>query len=388
MYKTIKEPISYKIVNINSNLGKDILKKYIYNLIGGKGKKKKLNKRICALNTKSGRCVTSKKWNHDKCILSNKNFYKKKKIKNNVKICSLAQTIKQACDKKKKNIFIKNIDCFDSNITIHLDNEDSILYNYLDKNYILYKSGKWPKNLDLIKQTNVNNWYAHQSSWFSTYKVANEYANSDWGREQQFSILKFSTIRPVKLFFLYSHQNLDNLYKKIKKDIKNIKQLYNKYKKNKNKLRYYQNKLYNLEMKLDVVCITTGINVTYKEQIKLLRKWGNIITNDDNYDVNKELDKRINEYWIKCDLNKMLFDFNGKASIINYNNLATIGPRKQDLMRISFNTDLDKLLINTICEYYNVDGYYSPGLPTIFHKDNKLIEEIALIMPRDIVRIN
>ena len=141
-------------------------------------------------------------------------------------------------------------------------------------------------------------------------------------------------------------------------------------------------------MKLDVLSITTGINVTFAEQIILLRKWGNIITNDDNYDVNEELDKRIDKFWIKCNLNNIFFDLNGKPCIINYKDLATIGPRKEDLMRISFNTELDKLLINTICEYYNVDGYYAPELPTIFHKDNKLIEELALIMPRDIVRID
>jgi hypothetical protein len=270
--------------------------------------------------------------------------------------------------------------------------ENNIDIITIPKGTLLYKAGKWPNvqtDVELkriINQTSVSNWFAHQSSWLSYYEAAVDYATSAWGKREGYKVVSFRLTKPVKMFFLYSKNNLDKLYNLLEKDLQESKDKIVK-SQSVNETVFYFNKLNELQMKLDIMKLTTGINTDFATQLKLCKKWGNIITNDPTYDVDKEIDKRITDFWGGCNPNKMFFEKDGKPAILNFNNFCTVGPREEDLTRVSFNTNLDKVMISTICEYYNVDGYSAPALPTVFHKDNKLDEELAFIMPRDVIEV-
>ena len=333
------------------------------------------------------KCNKIRNKKYKKRNLRNKRKYSKKlNINGGGQICGLEVDIPQLYNIKMLCGDYTSPNIIDFNCTPYMLEsmsilpEDKIDIITIPAGTMLYKAGKWPnvktdnELREVINQTSVNNWFAHQSSWLSYYKAAVDYANSDWGKREGYKVVRFKLTKPVKMFFLYSKNNLDKLYKSIEK---NLQQSKDKIVKSRtvNETVFYFNKLNELQMKLDIMKLTTGINTDFATQLKLCKKWGNIITNDPNYNVDLEINKRISDFWGGCDPNKMFFEKDGKPAILNFNDFCTVGPREEDLTRVSFNTNLDKVMISTICEYYNVDGYSAPALPTVFHKDNKLDEK-------------
>ena len=97
LWNKIYNPETHTIIDLNTKQGEATLRKYLlFNTLGGGKINKQQPKKACAINVKSGRCSTSNIWEHDNCILSDKN-YCKMKVKEKIGI------------KKIKKIKIKKI---------------------------------------------------------------------------------------------------------------------------------------------------------------------------------------------------------------------------------------------------------------------------------------
>ena len=150
---------------------------------------------------------------------------------------------------------------------------------------------------------------------------------------------------------------------------------------------YYNNlKIRERNLWMDVLKLTMGINADYEEQIKLLRRYGNVITNDYSYHPEDEISKRLginppnSFYFTQNDDPSVPYELQG--------NYAQWGPEKHQLNRISFVTDIDKLLCEIIATYTNSPGYIAPDMPSLWHLDGDLEPEIAVFNARDTVEIN
>ena len=79
LWNKIYNPETHTIIDLNTKQGEDTLRKYLlFNRLGGGKINKQQRKKACAINVKSGRCSTSNVWEHDNCILSDKNYCKMK----------------------------------------------------------------------------------------------------------------------------------------------------------------------------------------------------------------------------------------------------------------------------------------------------------------------
>ena len=298
-------------------------------------------------------------------------------------------------------------------------NTDGLVIGVIPKNTIIFKSmffsdeqyKKFQADASelarTLSQDNVENMYANGTSWFSNYEVAKKYASATWAK--QYRLTKFRTIKQLKLFYLYSESNIKKLNGKIEADL--LEQLA-KFKDAQSKhqdqtlLDYLNLTIQDLRVRLDIIGITTGYGLTYSEQIEKLLKYGDFFTNDPSYHVKEQISNRIEKYWPKCDISNIFFtmseggngNINNDVNVRNARNvrnavalqfadLCTIGPRKHDLNRISWTTDMDKIMTSTITKYFNVDGYCAPTIPTLFHKDCKLDEEFGIAIPRDTVEV-
>ena len=278
------------------------------------------------------------------------------------------------------------------NITLNFDTD--IIIAYIPKDTFLYKAMTLPTHEDIddlrnkLDQRNILNRFANQPSWFSNEKAATGYAEEEWAKKLNYKVVQFKVTKDIKLFYLYSTYNLKLLKKSIETKINNIDDKSTATSDPNTKI-YFTNEKYRLKSQLEILQLTTGIDVTFSKQIELCRKWGNILTNDPKYNVNTEIDDRINKYWKCTDVNNMYYaNEKNEPSVINFNNLCTVGPREEDITRISFTTDIDKNMVNTIYEYFNVDGYTTPPIPTVFHRDNLFAEELALVSPRDVLEVD
>lgn len=270
---------------------------------------------------------------------------------------------------------------------------NDIFYRYLPENTKLYKALVIPSD-GLPSQQSVLNTYATRHGWFGTIEVAEEYANSDWGQSQGYQVMEFDTIKDLKLFQLNIHSNIQYLYESIIDDIawyKSQNDTINTEIYDPQSIEYAI--LYNTELIkqkelwLDILQLTLGINVDYNKQIELLLKYGNTITNDYSYHPQDEIIKRLhgeepNEYfWVK-----MNNDYNTNKYILKSYYNTTWGSDEDYLNRISFVTDIDRILCDIIATYTNTDGYIAPDMPSLFHANGRLSAEIALFKSRDAVK--
>lgn len=218
----------------------------------------------------------------------------------------------------------------------------------LPSNFILYKGFS---NINNINNTNnINNLKASKEGWFSTKEVAKMYGK----------VFRFKTIRKLRLFVLNDFDNLKILFNKINFKIQN-------YMKTK-KINYVKMKEHLHDM--EVLRITTGIYCTYFRQKQLL----------ENFDrhVKQKLTRKVK---IK-NYSKQIFKINNNK----YSNLYL------DLNRISIATYVDILMLKMLNKYFNIDGYISYKVPSLWefgewsHKGNNKIpyldEEIALNIQR------
>ena len=85
-----------------------------------------------------------------------------------------------------------------------------IAYRKYQKGLKLYKAMRKPKNHPASQQ-DIANLYANGDTWFGDKKVAEDYANSTWGKANGYVVFTFETYREIRLFRLEVQENWDEI---------------------------------------------------------------------------------------------------------------------------------------------------------------------------------
>lgn len=162
-----------------------------------------------------------------------------------------------------------------------------------------------------MKKTNLLtsdplNYRAQQLAYFSTEPVATTYESEVSGDTKKY---EFVTLKPLKLLALLNNNNLKLILKKA------IKEKYD-------------------PEAIKVFMATTGIGMTFEQQIEYFKKIDKIQT----------------------------FDF-PKAKI-NAGLNSIVGTSKGDIHRVSIDTKTDKIMAELICNITKLDGYIASNTPT------------------------
>lgn len=257
----------------------------------------------------------------------------------------------------------------------------------------LYKAMGIPES-GLLAQDDVLNRFALTTNWYSSCEVAQAYANSDWGQSQGYQVVQFATPKALQLIDLGDNDTLGYVWASIESDITWSKsqlaalQGDNPPTTNPEATVVVSQKLAELYQEEEIVQLTTGYHASYATQLYLLVKYGDAITNDFTYNPRTEITKRgisatdtfivdatAPNAWQRATL------LTGSAT--DPGGEVTWGGAFDDLNRISFTTDIDKELTSILGDYLNVDGYYATDLPSLFHLNGRLDEEVGLFIPRD-----
>ena len=257
-----------------------------------------------------------------------------------------------------------------------------------------YKALKIPPS-GLFPQDDVLNTFAVSTNWYSSLEVAQAYADSPWGQSQGYQVVAFDAPKPLKLIDLGDDDTLGYVWAGLESDIRWTEAQLARLQgedpptTNPEAIVVVSQQLDELRQDMAIVQLTTGFNASYATQLELLRQYGDAITNDFSYNPATEIENRgiapgdtfivevaeIANTWQPATLVTGFATDPGGA--------VTWGATVDDLNRISFTTAIDKELTSIIGTYLNVDGYYAGELPSLFHRDGRLIEEIALFIPRD-----
>ena len=257
----------------------------------------------------------------------------------------------------------------------------------------LFKALAIPKS-GLTAQEDILNPYATSTNWYSSRAVAESYANTSWGKEQGFKLVKFAARRDLTLVNLANVNNLGYIAAKLDDDI-----------------AYYQGELATysamlpadsaavalLQVTLDglvrdqkILELTTGFKATYEEQLAMLVELGSTPTFNSEwpgYSPANEIAKRnikgTDTFGLEtagqADSWKPVTLLTGCEA--EPETLVRWGGGAEDLNRISFTTALDKELTRIIERKLNVDGYFSPPAPSLFHGSGRLVEEVGVFDP-------
>ena len=85
-----------------------------------------------------------------------------------------------------------------------------VSYRWYDTGLLLYKAMRKPKSHPASQQ-DIANIYANGDTWFGDKAVAEDYANSAWGKANGYVVFTFETFRPIRLFRLEVQANWDEL---------------------------------------------------------------------------------------------------------------------------------------------------------------------------------
>jgi autotransporter-associated beta strand protein len=257
----------------------------------------------------------------------------------------------------------------------------------------LYKALKIPVS-GLFPQDDILNRFAVSTNWYSSLEVASNYADSDWGRSQGYQVVEFAAPKDLRLIDLGDDDTLGYVWASLESDAAWTESQLARLlgadppTTNPQAVEIVTQKLAELRRDMEIVQLTTGFNASYATQLDLLLKYGDAITNDFTYHPGAEIVRRgispadtfivetaTTSVWQPATL------VTGTTS--DPVDLVTWGGTIDDLNRISFTTDIDKELTSILATYLNVDGYFATELPSLFHRDGRLIEEIGLFLPRD-----
>lgn len=268
----------------------------------------------------------------------------------------------------------------------------ALSYRLVPEGAHFYKAMTLPPG-GLLQEDDIFNVHANSFAWFGSRAVAEGYAHSTWGRDQGYKVVEFGVIKTLKLFRLGDYGNIEYLWTSIGADLtwreKNVALIDKEItdpSARQTALDYNALQMQERRLWRDILKLTTGIHADYAEQIDLVRRFGNAITNDYTYHPGEEITKRLGS----ADPNTFFF-VKGTDQTTPYTlegSDGAWGPAKDQLNRISFVTDIDKLLCEVIAHYTNADGYIAPDMPSLWHQDGRLISEIALFDARDMVTIS
>ncbi|CAF1372322.1 unnamed protein product [Adineta ricciae] len=238
---------------------------------------------------------------------------------------------------------------------------------------VLYKALQFPSS-GVPSQTDVMNIYAARNAWLSNLDGAEQYVRLGYG-----NLMSFQVIKKLKLFDLANRNNWDIIWSKINQQLVSLLQKKDSANKSMKTQRYLQKEIDQLVFQQTILQLTIGYEITWKDQLELLRYYGDVITNNYSYHPEDEIKK------LSCHPEDW-FVINQRPTILKSRN-TTFGGRKQDLNRVGFTTALDRIMVDTICQFVNVDGYYSVPFPNLFHRNGLMTAEIAIHIPRDSLKI-
>ncbi len=258
----------------------------------------------------------------------------------------------------------------------------------------LYKALKIPPS-GLFPQDDVLNRFAVSTNWYSSLDVATAYADSDWGRSQGYQVVEFAAPKALRLIDLGDDDTLGYVWASLESDVRWTEsqlaslQAADPPTTNPEAVALVATKLAELRRDMEIVQLTTGYNASYAVQLDLLRKYGDAITNDFTYHPGTEIVRRGISPGDTFIVEAAAIPGAWQPAILVTGSTAhpvdavTWGGGPGDLNRISFTTDIDKELTSILGTYLNVDGYFASELPSLFHRDGRLIEEVGLFIPRD-----
>ena len=258
----------------------------------------------------------------------------------------------------------------------------------------LYKALKIPPS-GLFAQDDVLNAFAVSTNWYGSIEIAQDYADSSWGQSQGYQVVAFETPKPLKLIDLGDDDTLGYVWASLQSDVRWTRaqlaglQGDDPPTTNPQAIRVVSRQLAELRRDMAIVQLTTGYNASYRTQLELLRKYGDAITNDFSYNPATEIKKRgispRDTFIVETAEHPTIWQ---SATLLtgfdtDPGGAVTWGGEVDDLNRISYTTDIDKELTAIMSTYLNVDGYFAGELPSLFHREGRLIEEIALFIPRN-----
>lgn len=257
----------------------------------------------------------------------------------------------------------------------------------------LYKALEIPVS-GLFPQDDILNRFAVSTNWYSSLEVASNYADSDWGRSQGYQVVEFAAPKDLRLIDLGDDDTLGYVWASLESDAAWTESQLARLQgadpptTNPQAVEIVTQKLAELRRDMEIVQLTTGFNASYATQLDLLLKYGDAITNDFTYHPGAEIVRRgispADTFIVETATTSVW----QPAALVTGTtsdpvDLVTWGGAIDDLNRISFTTDIDKELTSILATYLNVDGYFATELPSLFHRDGRLIEEIGLFLPRD-----
>jgi hypothetical protein len=246
----------------------------------------------------------------------------------------------------------------------------------------------------LTAQDDVLNQFATSTNWYSSREVAQAYASSSWGKQNGFKVVRFESSRRLTLLNLASTANLVYLWSALQDELKvlqdKLASVSGTTPADTSARTLLQGQIDDVIRDRKILELTTGVKATYAEQLAWLLELGATPTYNSEwpqYSPQAEIDKRnvqqTDAFGIessgKVDSWKPVTLMTGcdtePETVVHW------GGGAEDLNRISFSTALDKELTRIIDRKLNVDGYFSPPAPSLFHADGRLVEEVGVFDP-------
>jgi hypothetical protein len=257
----------------------------------------------------------------------------------------------------------------------------------------LYKGLGIPAS-GLTPQDDVLNQFATSTNWYSSREVAQSYADSSWGKQNGFKVVRFQAIRRLTLLNLASTANLGYLWSALQDELKGLQDklasVSGTMPADASARTLLQGQIDDTIRDRKILELTTGVKATYAEQLAWLLELGATPTyNSDwpQYSPQGEIDKRGTK---PTDA----FGIESSGNVDSWKSVTLMtgceaepetvvrwGAGAEDLNRISFSTALDKELTRIIARKLNVDGYFSPPAPSLFHASGRLVEEVGVFDP-------
>ena len=256
---------------------------------------------------------------------------------------------------------------------------------------------------EILDNDRINNKYAQNHAWYSNINIASYYV-----RNEKDSIYEYKLIRPIKLFILMDINNLTILYNilviKLKENIKifmenkNITHIFEKI----NILQYdYITNFELLKLKFEIIKSYSILEFDSPiNEIHLIYKYINIIKMTTGYDITwDEQHKHICNY-LNINIAEQRHNYpddtfcntetNNAIRFVMNNGFQDnyFSHIKEDLNRCSITKHADELLLDAILYVFNVDGYISYSVPSLFHRYYIFHNEIAVKESIGIFKLN
>lgn len=231
-----------------------------------------------------------------------------------------------------------------------------------------------PKHV-VIGNDSIENMYASANSWYTKSCISLYYVNNETQK-----VNTYQTIRNLKLFYLMDHNNLKKIMDKINREIEDTiidlsKMVF--VPKDKLNIKYIIKNYHNYDETIKIkkllfwkkaIKISTGYNIEWKEQLELIMEYLDVFPGNKLLKKNNGFEK-----FVDTETNK---------EVIYSINENIYSGHKDGLNKVSLTLGLDNVLADCIKNYFNIDGYISHTVPSLWHRYNIFHEEMCIFVSR------